>query len=175
MSSSTILVPSNSIGESVGSSISLVLLSDTKTELTIVPAVLPEITLEAEAGVVTSPAGVLDLVVHSDSETRPTKAPPSPDYHVGYDSSKSDPSEAFEPLPTQRCRSPTTSLQAVVSAPAVLSRAPADHLPPRKRLDDQSKMIGQMYEHFLNMPLSRMEETVEELQNMRARIVATEQ
>ncbi|GKE21909.1 hypothetical protein Tco_1433421 [Tanacetum coccineum] len=42
-------------------------------------------------------------------------------------------------------------------------------------LDDQSKMIGQMYEHFLDMPLSRMEETMEELQNMRARVVATEQ
>ncbi|GKE21908.1 hypothetical protein Tco_1433420, partial [Tanacetum coccineum] len=117
-------------------------------------------------------------------------APPSPDYHVGDDSSKSDPSEAFDPLPTQEIpfgrlyhfhlngarmlltvrktvrpeptlllgygaaiarwnaaplstlylivsselsSSPTTSLQAVVSAPAVLSHVPADHLPPRKR------------------------------------------
>nr|GEX20517.1 hypothetical protein [Tanacetum cinerariifolium] len=121
MSFFTILIPSNSIGESVESLISLVILSDTKTELIVVHVVLPKISPEAEAAVVISPTGVLDLVVHSDSETEPTKAPPSPDYHVGDDSSKSDPSEEFEPLPAQVVSSPPLQ---IVPSPRALPRQP---------------------------------------------------
>nr|GFB11873.1 hypothetical protein [Tanacetum cinerariifolium] len=66
MSFSTILIPSDSADKSFESLILLVILLDTKTELTIVLLVLPEISLEAEAAMVASPTGVLDLVVHSD-------------------------------------------------------------------------------------------------------------
>nr|GEY98175.1 hypothetical protein [Tanacetum cinerariifolium] len=78
MSSPTILISANSTNESVRSSTSLVILSDTTTELTTVHATVPEIAPKAEAVVVASPAGVLDLVVHSDLETEPSEASPSP-------------------------------------------------------------------------------------------------
>nr|GEW48276.1 hypothetical protein [Tanacetum cinerariifolium] len=72
MPASDILVPVYSSKESVGSSISLVILSDTETETTIaladVPTVIPEVALEAKAAIVTSPTNVLDLTIHSNTE-----------------------------------------------------------------------------------------------------------
>ncbi|GKD30973.1 hypothetical protein Tco_1241751, partial [Tanacetum coccineum] len=44
-----------------------------------------------------------------------------------------------------------------------------------ERLDDQSEMIGQMYEHLLEIPLLRIDEINEEIRAMRVRVVATEQ
>ncbi|GJR47138.1 hypothetical protein Tco_1315241 [Tanacetum coccineum] len=75
MSSLVILISADSVDESVSSSTSLIILSDTATYLSVVPAIIPEITLEVEAAIVDSPAGVLDLVVHSDLETEPSEAP----------------------------------------------------------------------------------------------------
>ncbi|GKB53686.1 reverse transcriptase domain-containing protein [Tanacetum coccineum] len=84
MPASDIPVPAYSSGESVESSISLVILSDTETEMTIVPTdipiVIPEIALEVEAVAVASPASALDLTVHLISESNPSKDPPS-SYH----------------------------------------------------------------------------------------------
>ncbi|GJS02456.1 putative reverse transcriptase domain-containing protein [Tanacetum coccineum] len=70
--------PTNILDESVGSSISLVILSDTEPAAASVvipadiPAILPD-ALEAEAVDVASPDGVLDLVIHSTSETDPSE------------------------------------------------------------------------------------------------------
>ncbi|GJY97828.1 hypothetical protein Tco_0514738 [Tanacetum coccineum] len=56
--------PVYSSGESIESSIPLVILPNTKTEMTVVPTDIPtvnlEISLEVEVTVVASPAGVLD-------------------------------------------------------------------------------------------------------------------
>nr|GEU48618.1 hypothetical protein [Tanacetum cinerariifolium] len=274
MSHSTISIPSDFTGESVRSSPSLVILSDTELEVIVVPIILPEIAPEAEAALVASPTPVLDLAIESDLEVEPSKALPSPDYvsvsHIhaptspGYhprldtesvpfedefEPIEDDSLEASEPLPAQvsppplvqitptssteptavpcviswaapslpyfgsshrrschvssssstssapsgplprrrhqissystsltyvrpsrkRCRPSTTSLPATSSTPAVLSYVLADRLLPRKsqaiedRLDEQSEMIGGMYKHLLDMPLSRIEETMEEL------------
>ncbi|GKD55009.1 hypothetical protein Tco_1288396, partial [Tanacetum coccineum] len=65
-----ILVPSHFTDESIGSSIPLVILSDTETE----------IALEVVAIVVVSPASVLGTTVHLDSESGPYKDPPSSDH-----------------------------------------------------------------------------------------------
>ncbi|GJU06115.1 hypothetical protein Tco_1122545 [Tanacetum coccineum] len=74
-------------------------------------------------------------------------------------SSYSTPSASVRPS-RKRCRSLTTSLLATTSAPAILSYVPADRLPPHKR--------------FRDMPLSWNEETEEELQTLRARVVSSE-
>ncbi|GKF85551.1 hypothetical protein Tco_0253378, partial [Tanacetum coccineum] len=67
----TISILDDSTSESIRSSISLVILSDTKIELATVPSII-----------------------------EPTEAPPSPDYHVGADT-ESDPFEAeFEEDPS---------------------------------------------------------------------------
>ncbi|GKE62541.1 hypothetical protein Tco_1512908 [Tanacetum coccineum] len=76
----TASIPADSADESVRSSISLVILSDIETLLTVVPTVAPEISPEAKVAVVALPVDVLGLVVHSDSETEPSEAPPSPDH-----------------------------------------------------------------------------------------------
>nr|GEW55001.1 hypothetical protein [Tanacetum cinerariifolium] len=72
MPASDILVYVYSLDESVGSSIPLVILSNTETEMTIaladIPAVIPEVASEAKAAIVTSPTNVLDLTIHSDTE-----------------------------------------------------------------------------------------------------------
>ncbi|GKC32289.1 hypothetical protein Tco_1039583 [Tanacetum coccineum] len=106
-------------------------------------------------------------------------------------SSYSTPSASARPS-RKRCRSPTTSLPAAASEPAILSSVPADRLPPHKRLrgslvvscqdftieaaaepvsppahhgptieerlDEQSEVIRDMYEHLLEIPLPRIDE-----------------
>ncbi|GKE71331.1 hypothetical protein Tco_1529403, partial [Tanacetum coccineum] len=64
---------------SVGSSASLIILSDSDSEATTLPTALP-IALEAEAATVASPAGVLDLTIHLDSESDPSEDPSSSDH-----------------------------------------------------------------------------------------------
>nr|GEV07613.1 RNA-directed DNA polymerase, eukaryota [Tanacetum cinerariifolium] len=145
MSHFTISIPSDSIGDSIGSSASLVILSDTETQLAVVPAVLPEIALEAIAAVVDLPIGILELVLHSDSETKPIEAPPSHDYHPGADiefkpfeaeseedpsrddSSESDPYKAAEPIPAQVV--PTPPVQISPTLPTGHAHVP--HVIPR--------------------------------------------
>nr|GEV89255.1 hypothetical protein [Tanacetum cinerariifolium] len=113
---------------------------DTETELTTVPTVVLEIAPEAKAVIVASHADVLDLVVHSGSETELTKAPPLPGYHAragtefkpfkgeserdpsGDESSESDPSEVAKPLHAQVVPSPPLQ---IVPAPRALPYRPA--------------------------------------------------
>ncbi|GJR52358.1 putative reverse transcriptase domain-containing protein [Tanacetum coccineum] len=87
MATPVISISADSSEESVRSSISLIILldSDTKTKTGIIPAdihsiipIVPPVTPEVEAVVVVSPAGVLELVIHLDTETDPSEDPPSP-------------------------------------------------------------------------------------------------
>ncbi|GKC29947.1 hypothetical protein Tco_1037241 [Tanacetum coccineum] len=244
------MIPFNSAGESVGSSPSLVILSDTEAEVMAVPAVLPEIAPEAEAAVVASPTAVLDLVIEltkrlshlrlyyilsepfdDESEepiedapkaskplpaqvappppvqitlTSPTKPKPAP--YLPLSSSSSGTSHTPSgPLPRRihlvssystpltsvglsrkRCRSHTTSLPALASAPTVLSYVPADRLPPRKRfrgsptISYQDAMVKTTTTsvsppvHPWQTVEDRIEETKEELHTLRARMASSE-
>nr|GEW86210.1 hypothetical protein [Tanacetum cinerariifolium] len=86
-------------------------------------------------------------------------------------------------LPTPSGQLPRRRL---ASTSTVLSYLIADRLPPRKsppvhhgkmvvdRLDEQSEMIRGMYEHLLDMSLSKIEETEEELQTLRAKMASSE-
>ncbi|GKA55365.1 hypothetical protein Tco_0754314 [Tanacetum coccineum] len=50
--------------------------------------------------------------------------------------------------------------------------SPVHHgLMVEERLDEQSEVIGEMYEHLLHIPLPRIEEIEEELRNLQARVV----
>ncbi|GKD33354.1 hypothetical protein Tco_1248863 [Tanacetum coccineum] len=75
MPASDIPVPVYSSDESVGSSISLVILSNTETEMNVspadIPAVIPEVAPEVEAAIVTSPTSVLDFTIYSDTKSDP--------------------------------------------------------------------------------------------------------
>ncbi|GKB11508.1 hypothetical protein Tco_0845431 [Tanacetum coccineum] len=75
-----------SSSQSVGSSILLFILSDTETEMTVIPTdipvVIPEIALEVEVVVVASPASALNLNVHLDSESNPFKDHPSSNHQL---------------------------------------------------------------------------------------------
>ncbi|GKA14308.1 hypothetical protein Tco_0693954 [Tanacetum coccineum] len=72
--------------------------------------------------------------------------------------------------------SPAASLhEATVEAAAEPVTPLVHHRETTKdRLDEQSEMIGGMYEHLLDMPLSRIEETEEELWTLRARMASSE-
>ncbi|GKA96658.1 hypothetical protein Tco_0818753 [Tanacetum coccineum] len=77
MSSSAIPVPTDSLEESVGSSASLITLSDTDIEATTLPDVLP-IAPEAEAIVVASPTGISPFL-SEDNSVPDTKSEPLED------------------------------------------------------------------------------------------------
>nr|GEV83268.1 hypothetical protein [Tanacetum cinerariifolium] len=68
MSFSTISISLDTTGESIRSSALFVILSDTKIEVMVVPAVLPKIAPEVETSVVASPIAVSDLVLESNPE-----------------------------------------------------------------------------------------------------------
>ncbi|GJW09960.1 hypothetical protein Tco_1575787 [Tanacetum coccineum] len=123
MSHSTISIPSESTGESVGSSTSLVFLSYTKAQVMVIHAVLPEIAPKAKADVVDSPTLVLDLVIESDLEAEPFEALLSPNYEPFED----DAPEAAKPLPAQVAPSPP--LQITPTSPT----KPESVGPSRKR------------------------------------------
>ncbi|GKE57068.1 hypothetical protein Tco_1496253 [Tanacetum coccineum] len=136
MSHSTIPIPSDSTEESVESSPSLIILLDTEAEVTVIADVLLEIAPAATSTtIVAPPTTTLDLVIESNPEVEPSKAPPSeeppspdyvpsypiyapasPDYHPRLDTESepiediSEPIEdtrkAAKPPPTQRCRCP---------------------------------------------------------------------
>ncbi|GJR97247.1 hypothetical protein Tco_0269421 [Tanacetum coccineum] len=84
MPASDIPIPVYSSDESVGSSISLVILSNTETEMNVapadIPAVIPEVAPEAEAAIITSPTGVLDFTIHFDTKSDPPEDSPSSDH-----------------------------------------------------------------------------------------------
>ncbi|GJR68682.1 hypothetical protein Tco_0014747 [Tanacetum coccineum] len=105
MLASDILLPVYSSDKSVGSSISLVVLSDTETEMTVtpddIPAIIPKVSPEAEADIVTSPTGVLDLTIYFDIESNPSEDSPSLDHALvalGVSSFFFDDHFEFEPL-----------------------------------------------------------------------------
>ncbi|GJT58601.1 hypothetical protein Tco_1002134 [Tanacetum coccineum] len=108
MSHSTIPIPSDSVRESVGSSPSLAILSDTKAEVMTIPVVLPKIAPEVAAVVIVSLlTATPDLAIESDPEVEPSKAPPSeippsPDYPMKDEfESIEDVPETTEPLHAQ--------------------------------------------------------------------------
>ncbi|GJX94494.1 hypothetical protein Tco_0349080 [Tanacetum coccineum] len=74
-------IPAYSSSESVGSSISLVVLSDSETEMTValayIPAVSPKIAPMIEATTIASPVGALDLTSEplEDSSEEDTPEP----------------------------------------------------------------------------------------------------
>nr|GEV85397.1 hypothetical protein [Tanacetum cinerariifolium] len=90
----------------------------------------------------------------------------------------------------KRCRSPTRPLLSITT----ISTSPIEMLPPcerfkgrssalqedvhakttvEARLGDHSDMIGEMYEHLLDIPLTRLETTEHELETLRARVVSS--
>ncbi|GKC08229.1 hypothetical protein Tco_0999839 [Tanacetum coccineum] len=89
-------------------------------------------------------------------------------------------------LSRKRCRSHTTSLPALASAPTVLSYVPADRLPPRKRfrgsptISYQDAMVKTTTTsvsppvHPWQTVEDRIEETKEELHTLRARMASSE-
>ncbi|GKD99903.1 hypothetical protein Tco_1387887, partial [Tanacetum coccineum] len=84
MSSPFIPIYADSFEESTGSSISLVILSDTEsaTAPAIIPADIPAIfpdALEVEAADVALPVRVLNMVIHSTIKTDRYEDPPSSD------------------------------------------------------------------------------------------------
>ncbi|GJX35258.1 hypothetical protein Tco_0246815 [Tanacetum coccineum] len=86
--------------ESVGSSTSLIILSDSDSEATTLPAALP-IAPEAKATMVVSPAGILDSVLQSDSESDSSEDFPSSDHALVAPSISpflSEPNYKSEPL-----------------------------------------------------------------------------
>ncbi|GJY45158.1 putative reverse transcriptase domain-containing protein [Tanacetum coccineum] len=130
MSTSAVLVPYSS-GESVGSSTSLIILSDSETVMIVILAVVPTIILEiaskAEAAAIALPAGVLDLAIHHDSEFEPYEALPSLVYHAiadlesdpfeaesEEDPLEDDPSEATKPQPTQAISSLPVQIASIL-------------------------------------------------------------
>ncbi|GKD62711.1 hypothetical protein Tco_1300220 [Tanacetum coccineum] len=76
MPSSDIPVPAYSSDESIGSSVLLVILSNTEMEMTNVPVVTPEV----EAATVASHIDILDLTNHFDTEFDPPKDSSSSDH-----------------------------------------------------------------------------------------------
>nr|GFA68529.1 hypothetical protein [Tanacetum cinerariifolium] len=141
--------------ESIGSSISYIILSD------------------SEAEHVTSPIVILDYALSSDTDTEPFKALPSPDDtptsdveiepfeedaqeaeldledSIKEDPSKEDPSEAYEPLPAQTrpfrtrmiCR-PRKTISPPYTLPPTIEATIIEEIaaPPRKRYKSPSPL-----------------------------------
>nr|GEZ01753.1 hypothetical protein [Tanacetum cinerariifolium] len=128
-----------------------------------IPTVLPEITQDAASAVVVSLlTSTLDLTIEFDLEAEPSEASPSPDYV---------PSSPINALtsPNYHPGSDIESEQFEDESEPI-EDAPKENKPPSA----QSEAIGEMYEHLLDMTLSRIEETKEELQTLRARVVSLE-
>ncbi|GJR11933.1 hypothetical protein Tco_0794585 [Tanacetum coccineum] len=79
MSAPVIPISADSYEESVGSSASFIVLSDSYHEATVILTVL-HVALKVESPIVALPAGVLDLVIHSNTYTDPYEDPPSLDH-----------------------------------------------------------------------------------------------
>ncbi|GKA42299.1 hypothetical protein Tco_0734959 [Tanacetum coccineum] len=121
MSLSHITISFDSDTKSIGSSASLVILSDSKAAAVVVPAIAPEVVLEAEAAIVAPPS--------------PDYVPASPDYFPGSDpesdleeSSSKDPSgddssddDALETAGSLVVQAALAPLQIVPAPPALPS------------------------------------------------------
>ncbi|GJU73324.1 putative reverse transcriptase domain-containing protein [Tanacetum coccineum] len=79
MSSLVIPISVDSFEESIGSSACLIILYDSGHKAAVIPTILP-VAPKVEAAVVTLPTGVLDMVIHSDTETDLSEDPPSSDH-----------------------------------------------------------------------------------------------
>ncbi|GJV79893.1 hypothetical protein Tco_1515763 [Tanacetum coccineum] len=80
-------------------------------------------------------------------------------------------------LPRKSLRGlPIASYQDVTVEAVVKPVSPPVHhgLTVEERLDEHSETIGEMYEHLLYMPLSRIKEIEQELHTLRARVVSSE-
>ncbi|GKC85797.1 putative reverse transcriptase domain-containing protein, partial [Tanacetum coccineum] len=163
IAASVICISADSSEESVGSSPTIIILSDTVMPAAIppvVPAIIPPvihddipalfaevpvilpIDLEAEAAAVASPVGVLDMII-SDSDS--SERPPSPDLHkatvaqwrskVGLRSSSSGSSSSPPPTPVYHPKRvlPLPSLPSYRSTLGHLSKHSSPSPSPRKR------------------------------------------
>ncbi|GKA66571.1 hypothetical protein Tco_0766379 [Tanacetum coccineum] len=136
-------IPAYSSSESVGSSISLVVLSDSKIEMTValayIPVVSPKIAPVVEATTIASPVGTLDLTVHLDSESDPSEDPPSSD-HPLEDSSEKDTPEQYKAtiarwiatVASRSSSSASTPLASLQIVPALPRRLAIMVLPGRR-------------------------------------------
>ncbi|GKD17681.1 hypothetical protein Tco_1206839 [Tanacetum coccineum] len=133
-----------------------------------IPVVLPKIALEA-AAIVAPPTVTLDLVIESDPEIEPSESPPSPDYSDPLE----DESEPIKDAPEEA--EPLSAQDVTIMATIEPTILPIHHrLSVEERLDEQSEMIGGMYEHLLDMPMFRIKEIEKELQTLRDRVVSSE-
>ncbi|GJW07349.1 hypothetical protein Tco_0332980 [Tanacetum coccineum] len=166
MSHYTILIPSDFTGESVGSSTSLVILSTTKEKVMAILVVLPEISPKAKAVVV-----ACLLLSPPPASGVPPPDVPSPGRRSSLPAAAS--AQAVLSLvladclpPHNRFRgSPTISYKDTIVEAIVEPIVPSVHhgQTVEDMLDDQSEMIKGMYEHFLDMPLSKIKEIKKEL------------
>ncbi|GJU58370.1 hypothetical protein Tco_1236136 [Tanacetum coccineum] len=126
MSHFVIPILTDSTSESVGSSTSLVFLSDTKEEVMAIPVALPEITLEAEADIdgLLSLTAMLDHILNSDPEAEPSEAPLSPDHAPVFPIHEAP--ETVGPLPAQVVSTPPAQ---VTPAPPIVSSPPLQIVP----------------------------------------------
>ncbi|GKF14069.1 hypothetical protein Tco_0055531, partial [Tanacetum coccineum] len=110
--------------------------------------------------------------VSSSSETShpPLGSPPHKRRRVLIYSSSSaslSPSPSVEPS-RNRCRSPTLPLPLPATAEGVHAETTA-----KARLTHHGELIGEMYDHLLEIPLTRLETTKHELEALRARVVSS--
>nr|GEV53463.1 putative reverse transcriptase domain-containing protein [Tanacetum cinerariifolium] len=152
MAAPVILISFDSLDVIVGSPISRIILFGTiPTETPIETLVVPPIALEAEAAIVASPAGVLDLIVYSSIDFDSSEHLPSlddvptllatspflysPPATTTIDDSPAGPSR-------KRCRSLTTSIPLAIPALGALFLIRVDILPPRKRYRSSSVALS---------------------------------
>nr|GEX87435.1 hypothetical protein [Tanacetum cinerariifolium] len=123
----------------------------------------------------------------SSTSSSPYAGPSRKRSHIS--SSSLETSHPSSPPSRKRCRSPTPLLSATT-----VCTPPIEMLPPYKRLkgsssaphddvhaktiveaklDDHSEMIGEMYEHLLDIPLTRLETIDHALETLRAEVVST--
>ncbi|GJR41328.1 hypothetical protein Tco_1217012 [Tanacetum coccineum] len=127
MSHSTTLIPPDSTRESVGSSPSLVILSDTKAEVMAILVVLPEISLEA-AAIVAPPTATLDPAIEFNLEVEPSEALPSPD-HVPSSPIHAPASLDYHPGPDTEFEPIEDESEPIEDAPEVVEPLPAQVAP----------------------------------------------
>nr|GEX71300.1 hypothetical protein [Tanacetum cinerariifolium] len=117
MSLSHIIILSDSDGESVGSSTSHVILSDSRVAVVIVPAIALEISLCTKTTIVSAPTAILDPILNSNPEE-------SPEEDLSEDDSSSDEvSNTAGPLDVQAAPAPPAPHQ-IIPAPPTLPRMP---------------------------------------------------
>nr|GEZ11222.1 hypothetical protein [Tanacetum cinerariifolium] len=136
----------------------------------------PPLSSGSSSGFSSSPSG--------SSSSSPYAGPSRKRSHIS--SSSLETSHPSSPPSRKRCRSPTPLLSATT-----VCTPPIEMPPPYKRLkgsssalhddvhakttveaklDDHSEMIGEMYEHLLDIPLTRLETIDHALETLRAKV-----